>query len=136
MPILLPAQPDDQPLEQGDVLAEVQTFVADYTAPEPAPVLDEGVVIVVSRPCNALRAKRLVVAEVVRRPLSGLKGAETLRDLKAFFVTVRDGDGTPDTFYLGELEPGTDRYFAKLDSLRTIQIGGRKTYHSPLTTQH
>jgi len=109
-------------LEQGDVLADIQTFVADYTSSEPAPVLDEGIVLVVSRPCNALRAKRVVVAEVVKRSLSGLKGAETLRQFKDFFVAVRDGDGTPDTFYLGELEPGNDRYFAKLDSLRTIQI--------------
>jgi hypothetical protein len=109
-------------LEQGDVLAEVQTFVADHTSSEAAPVMDEGLVLLISRPCNALRAKRVVVAEIVKRPLPGLKGAETLRDMKDFFVTVRDGDGSPDTFYLGELEPGTDRYFAKLDSLRTIQI--------------
>lgn len=122
MPILLPAQPETLPLEQGDVLADIQTFVADYTLSEPAPVLDEGLVLVISRPCNALRAKRVVVAEVVKRTLSGLKGAETLRQIKDFFATVRDGDGTPDTFYLGELEPGNERYFAKLDSLRTVQI--------------
>jgi hypothetical protein len=122
MPILLPAQADNQPMEQGDVLGEIQTYVADHMSSDPAPIMDEGLVLVISRPCNALRSKRLVVAEVVKRSLAGLKGAETLREIKVFFVTVRDGDGTPDTFYLGELEPGPDRYFAKLDSLRTIQV--------------
>lgn len=94
--------------------------------------MDEGLVLVVSRPCNAMRAGRLVVAEVVKRSLAGLKTAETLAEMKSFFITVRDGEGRPDTFYLGELAPGTDRYFAKLDSLRTIQIpedaGGRQAF--------
>ncbi len=122
MPILLPAQPDDQPLEQGDVLDDIQTYIADHTSSDPAPLVDEGLVLVISRPCNALRSKRLVVAEIVKRPLAGLKGAETLQDIKDFFINLRDGDGTPDTFYLGEIEPGPDRYCAKLDSLRTLQV--------------
>src|SRR5271156_1518972 len=107
MPILLPAQAESQPLEQGDVLDGIQTYVADHTSSDPAPIMDEGLVLVISRPCNALRSKRVVVAEVVKRSLAGLKGAETLREIKDFFVTVRDGDGTPDTFYLGELVAGS-----------------------------
>jgi len=136
MPILLPAQPDDQPLEQGDVLDDIQTYIADHTSTEAGPLMDQGLVLVISRPCTALRSKRLVVAEIVKRPLAGLKGAETLQDIKDFFINLRDGDGTPDTFYLGEIEPGPDRYCAKLDSLRTVEVPHEESARHAFIKRH
>jgi hypothetical protein len=56
--------------------------------------------------------------------------------MKDFFVTLRDGDGSPDTFYLGELAPGTDRYFAKLDSLRTILIPEEQIVRQTFIKRH
>ena len=116
MAILRRADPDD-PLQQGDLLDDVLTATADG---EGAHCSKPGMVLVVSRNCRAIRSGHVIVARVVKRSLAGLKEeANTLEDLIAFFTQVRDGEGQPDTFYLGEIEAGSvDRYAARFDQLR------------------
>jgi hypothetical protein len=120
MPILKPAQSDAE-LRQGDVLCDVIRYLADYRD-NAAPAAEKGHVIVVSRPCNALRAQRIVVAPLKKRSLADLKEAKDISELLDAYTAIRDGDGTPDSFYVGELEPGSDRYFAKLDELSTVLV--------------
>lgn len=111
----------DAPLRQGDVLFDVVTATSTDSGPKVHP---SGVVMVVSRNCVAIRSKEIVVAKVFRRPLQGLmEEASGIEEMVDYFVSVRDGDGSPGSFYLGELEEGTsDRYVAKLDQLFTIEI--------------
>lgn len=120
MAILRSADPD-APLQQGDLLDDVVTATADEERPHCS---KPGMVLVVSRNCRAIRSGHVIVARVVKKPLAGLKEeAESLEDLIGFFTQLRDGDGRPDTFYLGELEAGsTDRYVAKFDQLFTIKV--------------
>lgn len=119
MPILLPAQPD-APLDQGDVLYDITTFVGG----EADPLANlASTVMVISRPCNAVRDKNVTVALISKCDLKSLEGLETLQDYVGFFRAYRDGDGRPDCFYLGETAPGSsERFMAKFDALYTIRI--------------
>lgn len=120
MAILRPAEPD-APLQQGDLLDDVLTATTDGEAPTCS---KPGMVLVVSRNCQAIRARNIIVARVIKRPLEGLKEeATSLEDLVRFLEMVRDGEGTPDTFYLGELAADSaERYVAKFDQLFTITV--------------
>ncbi len=80
-------------------------------------------VLVVSRPCKALRDRHVIVARIEKKNLSQLQPQDTLEHLVSYFRHVRDGDGTPDSFYLGELEANSaERYFAKFDALHTVRV--------------
>jgi len=132
MPILLPANPD-LPLSQGDVLVSIPTY---HTGVDGAPVLnpaparsekaqvpsEDSMVMVVSRPCNAVRDETIIVAPIVKKPLQEIKG-QSFADVIRVFQGVRDGRTMPDLFYLGEqpAEPNA-RYFAKFDRLYTITV--------------
>jgi hypothetical protein len=119
MPILVPAK-DDRPLDQGDLLDNIVTSVAVVGD---APEVETTSMLVVSRPCNAQRDAEVVIARVSKRSLTDLRELETLNDVVGFFKGLRDGDGAPDSFYLGELDPGSsERYFARFDTLHTIKI--------------
>jgi hypothetical protein len=86
---------------------------------------DPPFVLVLSRPCNALRATQVVVAAVRARDLGsdGIKDAKTLADIRDFFEGVRDGFSAPDRLYLGALTTDpSKRFFAHLDSHHTIQL--------------
>lgn len=120
----------EEPLFQGDILADV-----------PFPFLtDEGrvsadskarFVIVISRPCKALRDKTVVVAPVFQQPLDigklneGSPG-ESLDRYRRFLSGYRDGiSGVAyiDLMYLGTLdESGGKRYAAQLSTLGTIAV--------------
>jgi hypothetical protein len=128
MPILVPAQAET-PLRQGDVLFGTTAYGTDAEGEPVAHDKNAGVeaLLVMSRPCNALRDQTVVVAPVRKRPLQELPANATFQDLVRFFQHVRDGDGALDQFYLGEFEPGSpDRYFAKFDLLFTIGVPGEE----------
>jgi len=119
MPILVPVEPSAL-LDQGDVLENIVTVIADG-AGTVANVA--GPVLVMSRGCNANRDKDVTVARITKCDLAEVAELETFRDFLDFFKALRDGDGRPDTFYLGELTSGsTERYVAKFDALHTIRV--------------
>lgn len=119
MPILVPVQPSAL-LDQGDVLENIVTVIADG-AGSVANVA--GPVLVMSRGCNANRDKDVTVARITKCDLADLAHLETLGDFLDFFKALRDGDGRPDTFYLGELASrSTERYVAKFDVLYTLRV--------------
>src|SRR5262245_55494337 len=107
MPILLPPNPD-APLTQGDVLNQITTHIADVDG---SPSARADWVIVVSRPCKAIRASTIIVAPIGKRPLQDIRNDRTFGGIVRFFDGVRDAHGAPDSFYLGEFQAGSsDRY--------------------------
>ena len=123
MPIVL--TPDTQaPLEQGDVLRGVVTY---FTAEDGNPKTDEPpYVLVLSRPCNAFRDERIVVADAFPFNIE-VESNQTADQLRRFLTGIRDGRTKPDHFYLGELphlEGQATRFTAHLDALHTISVPG------------
>jgi len=124
MSILLERQPE-LPLQQGDVLADIETYYSDYTggSDDRTATEGEGSVLVLSRPCKAIRSDLILVAPIVAKQLDGVMDEQSFDDLKEFFEGIRDGLSEADTFYLGNLGPDEKkRYAAKLDRIRTIKI--------------
>ena len=120
MPILLPIAPEAH-LDQGDVLAGIATCISP-TSPRPVQAKMRDFVVVVSRTCNALRDSLIVVAPVVTVNISALREIESPSDLIAAYVKIRNGDGAPDQFYIGEIAPHLKRFAVKFSELYTIEI--------------
>lgn len=122
------------PLQQGDVLERVSLF---YTGLDGSPLSIERDVLVLSRPCNALRDKLVTVAPIVERPLPTLREATELEDLIRAFTRIRDGEGQKDLFYLGPMEPENGkRYAALLSTLYTIEVPAETTARAAYLQQH
>jgi len=113
------------PLRQGDLLKAPQLFETSQDGDAPSPVEGVEYVLVLSRHCNALRKPHVLVAaitEVQPEVLSTL-GDSSLDETRRKLAALRDGDGTPDRFYLGTLpdrEPR--RAFACLDQVYVVQV--------------
>lgn len=128
------------PLEQGDVLQGIPVYSTD---PDGAPAgSTPDFVLVLSRPCNALRDEQVVVATALARSLAGdnLKQIETASELKRLLAGLRDGKSYPDHFYLGDLVLASGaapkRYFAKFDSLHSIKVPGETRARDAFIQKH
>ncbi|MEI8257821.1 MAG: hypothetical protein WCJ30_19265 [Deltaproteobacteria bacterium] len=122
MSILEAAPPPEVDLAQGDLLKNVPLFV---TASDGEPEVEQNChALVLSRDCVALH-KGKVVAATVRVSQLEFPAPEdaTFGSVLDLLTAIRDGDGTPDRFYLGSL-PGssTGRLMAHLDELVTIKL--------------
>jgi hypothetical protein len=133
MAILISPDPTS-PLQQGDVLEKVTLF---YTGLDGSPVSIERDVVVLSRPCNALRDKLVTVAPIVERPLPALRDATDLDELIRAFTRIRDGEGQKDLFYLGPKgSPRDKRYAAQLSTLYTLEVPVENTARAAYLQQH
>jgi hypothetical protein len=134
MPILLP--PDHaSPLDQGDVLADIETH-RTRTDGSPNPT-SRRFVLVLSRPCNSLRDDHVVVAPVEPGRIPQIKEPQTPEELLRVFERIRDGEGAPDRFYLGAATPGdSNRYVAKLDELYTIEVPKKPDERAQFLERH
>ncbi len=121
MPIAHTALPG--PLRQGDILKGLELYMSthDGAASEPVPFC-----VVLSRDCNALRSASIVVAEIhsyvpeeFKEIFSGSVGLDAARRR---LDGLRDGDGTPDTCYLGPLLEGEVRYAVSLERIHTVEV--------------
>ncbi len=114
----------DAPLRQGDILEGVALYQTADDGEEAVPV-DVDYVLVLSRHCNAVRKSAVIVAAITEvTPEDFAKLSElSLDETRRYLAAVRDGDGTPDRFYLGPL-PGREprRACARLDLVYSIQI--------------
>lgn len=124
MPILEPA-PDDSDLSQGDVLKGVRLFETKESW------LDEGgqskkapgdLCLVISRSCVAAHKDRVVVANVAKFPDAIPKHLDNFDRALHFLISMRDGFGTPDVFFLGQIPNEKGRFCARLDSLHTVYV--------------
>lgn len=120
MPILLPSDPS-RPLDQGDILAGITVSRARLDAPPK--IATPAYVMVMSRACCATRDEHIIVAPIKSRSLDALNQANSPKELIAYFKEIRDGEGTPDSFYLGSIPAGSStRYVARLDELYGIEV--------------
>ncbi len=127
MPILIEVN-KDAPLNQGDILKDVSLFRTggDWTQQGGQPQeIKPPICMVLSRPCVATRKPYIVVAAVERIKEGIPKGVETFEKVKRWLEKLRDGFNSLDRFYLGQEIPtlaDTGRFFARLDSLCTVEL--------------
>jgi hypothetical protein len=125
MPIIEPVNDPSTPLSQGDILKGVCLFSTKKSwAPnggEPAPT-PNALTLVLSRPCVAAHGASIVVALIEQyknKPPAEFSSYEAALD---FFTAIRDGQTTPDLFYLGQIPNVPGVYCARFDSVHTIQV--------------
>ena len=113
------------PLRQGDLLKGLTLYRCD---PDGDPVaLDDTMGVVVSRHCNALRAQTVLVAAIRQYRGNDLQsiaqGEPSLDEMRRRFDALRNGDGQPDSFYLGTLRDHHNaRFAARLDSIHAVEV--------------
>lgn len=120
MPIIEP--PDEgAAMAQGDVLFQVPLHRTLLSEGEPESKKSKSpLCLVISRPCNLAHKTDVLVAEIVKFDQSVPRGIERFDQALDFLKTQRDGVGSPDCFYLGEILGQDGRFLAKLDALFTI----------------
>ncbi len=130
MPIVL-RPPEGDALTQGDILKGLSFAVA--TSDDKLQADSRAIyLLVISRPCKALRDDLVVVAPVVQskldlsqaRPQMEGKGEKvTLDRMRRFLAGIRDGGQHADSFYLGDLDAGSSKRFAAdLSSFSTLRV--------------
>ena len=124
MPIIEPARPG-APLTQGDLLSGVTLYATKESWEEKggqASVVKSELCLVLSRPCVASHKKHVIVASVAKFPDSVPKNIDSFDKVLDFLTGARNGDSSPDVFYLGQLPGRIGRFCARLDSFHTIEI--------------
>lgn len=125
MPIIeQPAQ--DAFLSQGDILRDINlfytsnTWAADCGEPKRH---NKKMCLVLSRPCVAAHKSGLTVLLIEQYTNPVPKDViDTTEKLLKFLESLRDGNGSPDLFYLGELPGATGKFAARFDSIHQIEI--------------
>lgn len=149
MPIVFDPEPTD-PLSQGDILEGVP--LVSTTADGGVQALKSAKALVITRPCQALRADMITVAAVIpwkldlnatrrrsddpKSPATDAEGA-TLHRTRRLLAAVRDGGEYADYFYLGNLDLDKDtRFVAQLSTLATVQVPTEKTARASWIHDH
>jgi hypothetical protein len=122
-------RPDEASLlSQGDILRKVSFAVTDVEGNLAADAKAKYL-LVVARPCNAVRAPAVTVAPIVPFPLdlnhlneSKAESGPSLDRMRRILAGIRDGGQFSDSFYLGTLEASNRRFAAQLSTLSTIQV--------------
>lgn len=135
MPVVLPPT-KGTPLTQGDILDSLPFATANDDGNLSADKRAQYV-MVVSRPCKALRDEHVIVAPVHESQidlgrLTAKKGeaadaapTETLERMRRVLAGIRDGGQFSDSFYLGPIEAGQNggrRFAADLSALSTQRV--------------
>lgn len=128
MPIVVLPE-EDSPLMQGDILRKVPFAITEADGSLGVDIIAKFV-LVMSRPCKALRDDLIVVAPVVAFPMDF---AEVLKEpaggldkMRRYLSGQRDGikgGDFSDSLYLGTLEAGSPKRFAaQLTTLATVKV--------------
>ncbi len=124
MPIIEPPIPE-RPLAQGDILRGVALFLTKDSWTEAGGEHHKAphrLCLIISRPCVVGHKPNAVVAAIEKMKDNVPDAVKTFEDIRDFLTDLRDGSGSPDVFYLGQV-PGFDgRFGARLDFVHTIQI--------------
>ena len=127
MPILREPS-DDAPLTQGDVLQGVPLFATKPNWGEAGGShyrVKSPLCMVISRPCAITHKLQVIASAVEKIDVSIPRELDELRKVREWLKQLRDGDGNPDRFYLGQQIPGFQeqgRFYARLDSLHTLKL--------------
>jgi len=125
MPIIEPSPANSQQLLQGDILQGVGLYATacswrdDGGESAKAP---HKLCLVLSRPCVAMHKRTVVVAGIKKYSDAVPKDAKSFKQVREFLTNVRDGVGSPDLFYLGQLPEREGRFCARLDELYCVQV--------------
>jgi len=124
MPIIQPVHESIAPLTQGDILKGVCLFSTKNSwsnGGECAPT-SNTLSLVLSRPCVAAHGAWVVVALIQQYKNKLPAEFSSYEAALDFFTTIRDGQTTPDQFYLGQIPNFAGVFCARFDSLHTIQL--------------
>lgn len=116
------------PLGQGDLLDGIPLFVSSgwwaAGAKGDASRVHRALCLVLSRPCVCAHKSRILVCpvEVAAAGTLSTSEAETAEDVVDYLKMIRDGQSSPDRIYLGEVPGRKGRFFAKIDSIHTIDF--------------
>jgi hypothetical protein len=139
MPILETCDPESE-LEQGDLLKGVSlhwTKLGDSGSLEAAKKCQFDYCLVLSRPCVIEHKSQIVVAAVQAFPQNTPSDIHELDEALAYLKGLRDGTTRPDCFYLGQLPPpASGRYYARFDSLHTLDIPTAKPLRQSVLAKH
>jgi len=122
MPIIEPA-PAGAPLTQGDILQGINLFStkdSDKDGGESA-LANAKLCMCISRPCVAINKSHVTALQIVKMT-GGTSEVKSFEDVCKFLKKIRDGEGAPDVFYLGEMPGHSGRFAARLDSFHDIEI--------------
>jgi len=124
MPIIEPPDESSE-LSQADVLKDVSLFTTrepwSGKGGEAAPS-GYRLCLVLSRPCVASHKSVIIVAGIERYSGNPPKDLDTFGKVLLFLTRLRDGVGSPDQFYLGQLPGKQGRFCARFDALFTVQL--------------
>lgn len=123
MPIV--EAPDDKaPLCQGDILQGIKLAVTQKPWEADAELVKAPAkfCMVLSRPCVLAHKDKMLVASVRKWPGSTPAELAEYEHVKQFLKEMRDGEDSPDVFYLGHIPRETGRFCAELDSIHTIEL--------------
>ena len=136
MPITEPSK-SELPLSQGDILKDVTLFSTKggwLISGGEAATSPLQYCIILSRPCGLEHKPTCIVAGIQKLTGNAPKGVDTFSKVRAFLTNIRDGNDSPDVFYLGQLPGLTGRWGAKLDTLFTIQLPKESTERQSFLT--
>lgn len=108
------------PISQGDLFSGMPLFATGNSADSRK--TPHKLCLVLSRPCNAIRASKLVVAAVEKYADNVPRDADSFDRVLDFLESIRDGRKTPDLFYLGQIPNYTGRFAARFDSIHTVDV--------------
>jgi hypothetical protein len=124
MPIVEPPTAGS-PLNQGDILRGITLLVTKESWNEKGGDVARApfkMCMIVSRPCVVDNKKHITVTGVDKYPDETPRDVNTFDKVLDFMTGARDGQTSPDVFYLGQLPGMRGRYCARLDSLHQIEI--------------
>ncbi len=129
----------DLPLSQGDILRGISLFATPKSwlhEEVTAKRTPHSLCLVLSRPCNVQHKAAIVVAAVERFSDSIPKEIESFDEMLDFLSAMRDGERSPDVFYLGQLPRMPGRYCCRFDALFTIEIPATENEHKTILQNH
>jgi len=128
MPIIEPPTSSEQ-LLQGDVLEGVRLFATARSWEDEggnSQKAPQKLCLVLSRPCVVAHKWHVIVAGIEKYPDQVPKDVDSFAKVCAFLSDMRDGFGSPDIFYLGQLPRRGGRFCARLDALYSVEIPDEK----------
>src|SRR3990167_7458425 len=105
MPIIEPPTSSEQ-LLQGDVLEGVRLFATARSWEDEggnSQKAPQKLCMVLSRPCVMAHKRHVIVAGIEKYPDQVPKDVDSFAKVCVFLSDMRDGFGSPDIFYLGQL---------------------------------
>ena len=133
MPIIEPIS-SSAPISQGDFLSDLPLFVSSKSGESRrAP---HRICLVLSRPCNAIRDSKLVVAAVEKYPDSVPRDLDSFDKVLDFLESIRDGRKTPDLFYVGQIPNNSGRFAVRFDAIHTIDVPSNQADRLEFVTKH